>query len=82
MGRRPGGRFINDRIASFATLKSLIASVSIDKRNIALELLKGSARAYDVARRFDCNERTIIVCNNVYYIQAALMIRHGQGDRA
>jgi len=33
--------------------------VSIDKRNIALELLKGSARAYDVARRFDCNERTI-----------------------
>jgi len=23
-----------------------------------------------------------IVCNNVYYWQAALMIRHGQGDRA
>jgi len=33
--------------------------VSINERNIAMGLLKGGSRAYDVARRFGCNERTI-----------------------
>ena len=31
----------------------------INERNIAFGLLKGGSRAYDVARRFGCNERTI-----------------------
>jgi len=30
-------------------------TVSINERNIALGLLKGGSRAYDVARRFSCN---------------------------
>jgi len=34
------------------------SSVSINEKNIALGLLKGGSRAYDVARRFGCNERT------------------------
>jgi len=33
--------------------------VSINERNIALGLLKGGSRAYDVARHFGCNKRTI-----------------------
>jgi len=35
------------------------SGVSIIERNIALGLLKGGSRAYDVARRFGCNKRTI-----------------------
>jgi len=34
------------------------SGVSINERNIALGFLKGASRAYDVARRFGCNERT------------------------
>jgi len=33
--------------------------VSINERNIALGFLKGGSRAYDVAGRFGCYERTI-----------------------
>jgi len=35
------------------------SGVSINDRNIAFGFLKGGSRAYDVAHRFGCNERTI-----------------------
>jgi len=50
------------------------SGVSINEKNIALGLLKGGLRSYDVALRFGCNERTI------YRLQQRLLLTGSIND--